>query len=105
MMNKTIELVKEWGYNRGILKAGDSSLESRLAQFTKTQEEVTELLVAIKDYERAEAIDAIGDVIVTLIMQAELWGTDIQTCLERAYEEISKRKGKMINGVFVKEMN
>lgn len=103
-MNETIELVKNWGYERGILRDGDASLESRLAQFTKTQEEVTELLVAIKDYDRAEAIDAIGDVIVTLIMQAELWGTTVEHCLDSAYEVISKRKGKMVNGVFVKDV-
>ena len=103
-MNETVAKVREWGYNKGILREGDSTLESRLSQFTKTQEEVTELLVAIKDYDRAEAIDAIGDVIVTLIMQAELWGTSVEHCLDSAYEVISKRSGKMVNGVFVKEM-
>jgi NTP pyrophosphatase (non-canonical NTP hydrolase) len=103
-MIRTVEDIKNWGYDRGILRDGDASLESRLAQFTKTQEEVTELLVAIKNYDRAEAIDAIGDIIVTLVMQAELWGTNIEHCLDVAYEVISKRSGKMVNGVFVKEI-
>lgn len=29
--------------------------------------------------------------------------TTLRECVELAYEEISKRKGKMINGIFVKE--
>ena len=33
---------------------------------------------------------------------AELCGTTIEECTERAYAEIVNRKGKMINGTFVK---
>lgn len=31
------------------------------------------------------------------------YNTDLRECVELAYNEISRRKGKMINGVFVKE--
>lgn len=31
------------------------------------------------------------------------WGTTAESCLEEAYEVIKDRKGKMIDGVFVKE--
>ncbi len=37
---------------------------------------------------------------VILAMQEDL---DITECIEMAYNEIKDRKGKMINGVFVKE--
>jgi len=32
-----------------------------------------------------------------------LCGLDIEDCIESAYDVISKRKGKMINGTFVKD--
>lgn len=71
-------------------------------QLEKLQEEVQELLDAEN---RADEIDAVGDITVVLIgycMQRELVFED---CLQSAYDEIKDRKGKVINGVFVKEAN
>jgi len=48
-------------------------------------------------------MDAIGDITVTLIIQAEMQGLDFQDCLQAAYDVISKRTGKMIDGQFVKD--
>ncbi len=50
-----------------------------------------------------EIKDAIGDILVTLIIQSKMQNLDILDCLRIAYDTISKRKGKMIGGVFVKE--
>jgi NTP pyrophosphatase (non-canonical NTP hydrolase) len=47
--------------------------------------------------------DDIGDIVVTLIINAALHNTSVEKCLELAWNEIKDRKGKMINGVFVKE--
>ena len=47
--------------------------------------------------------DGIGDMVVVLTNLAELCGTTIEICIEKAYKEISDRKGKMINGTFVKD--
>ena len=47
-------------------------------------------------------MDGIGDMVVVLTNLAELCGTTIEECTERAYAEIVNRKGKMINGTFVK---
>lgn len=44
-----------------------------------------------------------GDIFVTLIILCEQIGIDPAQCLSMAYEKISKRKGKTINGTFVKE--
>lgn len=43
-----------------------------------------------------------GDVFVTLIILCEDIGIDPIVCLEMAYEKISKRRGRTINGTFVK---
>lgn len=44
-----------------------------------------------------------GDIFVTLIILCEQLNMDPVYCLRKAYEKISKRKGKTINGTFVKE--
>lgn len=44
-----------------------------------------------------------GDIFVTLIILCEQIGIDPVECLSMAYEKIKDRKGKTINGCFVKE--
>lgn len=44
-----------------------------------------------------------GDIFVTLIILCNQLGIDCVECLQLAYEKISKRKGKTVNGLFVKE--
>lgn len=90
--------IEDWGWDKGILPDADP-----LAQWTKTMEEATELGVAIANRNREEVKDAIGDIIVTLTMQAEAWGLTPQQCMEHALGVITKRKGKMVDGVFVKD--
>jgi NTP pyrophosphatase (non-canonical NTP hydrolase) len=58
---------------------------------------------AIVDNNRLDIEDAIGDIMVTMIIQAEMQGVTIEECLNSAYDIISKRTGKMINGQFVKD--
>jgi len=93
--------VVAWGRNKGIL---DWTMHfKRKAQFQKTKEEVQELEEAICACNRDEALDAIGDILVTLIMQAVLWDTNLNECLHKAYEEIKDRSGRMVDGVFIKD--
>jgi hypothetical protein len=58
--------------------------------------------VAMDDKDSAK-LDAIGDMIVVLTNIAERNKSSLETCLGIAYNEIKDRKGKMINGSFVKE--
>lgn len=90
--------VETWAQTKGILDKA-----TPMAQGLKTLEEVTEMLNAIRTNDNNELIDAIGDVIVTLIIQAKMNNLNIVLCLQSAYNVISNRKGKMINGVFVKD--
>ena len=50
-----------------------------------------------------DVADDIGDMIVVLINIAERNNLTIEECLEVAYNDIKDRKGKMVDGVFVKE--
>jgi NTP pyrophosphatase (non-canonical NTP hydrolase) len=90
--------VLDWASDRNILQGSDAQ-----SQFQKTLEETMELYHAIEETNRDEVLDAIGDIIVTLIIQAHYWNTNLTECSSLAYDEIKDRKGKLIDGVFVKE--
>lgn len=97
--------IRSWGFDKGILREfeGPELPARRKAQALKTVEEVNELLEAIESGDRDAARDAIGDVVVTLIMQCELWETGLGSCVYDAYQEIKNRTGKMVNGQFEKD--
>lgn len=91
-------LVIAWASQKGILENGTPR-----AQAGKTEEEVQELIDAIDTDNRAEVIDALGDILVTIIIQAEMQGLKLTECLESAYNVISKRTGVMKDGQFHKD--
>jgi len=92
--------IRKWARDRGIYASGDQK-----TQYVKLQEESGELAKALLDRDDAEMQDAIGDMVVVLTNLAELSQMRIEDCIDAAYDEISSRKGKMINGTFVKEDN
>ena len=96
--NQLEALVIEWADNKGILKNGTPS-----AQANKTMEECQELVDAIQDDNRDEIADALGDILVTIIIQAKMQNMSLVECLEGAYNVITKRTGKMVDGQFVKD--
>ena len=95
---KMFENIRDWAQTRGLYDKGNSH-----TQYVKLQEEAGELAKALLENDKAEVIDAIGDMVVVLTNLAHLQGVHIETCIAEAYKVISKRKGKMINGTFVKD--
>lgn len=91
-------LVEVWAHQKGILEKATPQ-----AQAEKTLEEVHELIDAIATNDKLEIEDALGDILVTIIIQAKIQNVSLIKCLEGAYNVISKRTGKMINGTFVKD--
>ena len=92
------DLVLKWADERGLLKA-----ENAPKQMLKLMEEVGELAGAMAKNKPGDIIDAIGDIQVVLIILSKQLGIDYKECLIYAYNEIKERKGKLINGVFVKD--
>lgn len=91
--------VEAWGTDRGIIQNGKP-----MGQAIKTLEETVELIDAINKQDQVEIIDAIGDIIVTLIMQCGIQKVTLEHCLEQAYNQIKHRKGYLTaEGIFVKE--
>ena len=72
-------------------------------QALKLVEEVGETSRAILKGNHEDIIDGIGDCVVVLTNLAELVNTPIEECIDRAWNEIKDRKGKMDNGTFKKD--
>ena len=74
------------------------------AQSMKAVEEINELVDALRDDNKFDAIDAIGDTVVCLINVCALLDVNLTDCLEAAYLQIKDRRGYMnAEGLFVKE--
>jgi len=97
-LNDLTRKIEQWG-----TKVGIRYESSPYAQFTKTVEETHELGTAIQENNRDEIKDAIGDIYVTLVMQTMKWDLTMEECIQQAYDTIKVRKGRMVNGQFVKE--
>lgn len=93
----TTELIKKWAKDRGLDKSDPK------AQMVKLLEELGELANGINKERQEQIVDSIGDVYVVLTILSMQLGLDVENCIYMAYQEIKDRKGKMIDGVFVKE--
>ena len=92
------DCIRAWADERGLYEKGDPK-----TQYIKLMEETGEIGRAILKNDTEQIIDGIGDAVVVLTNLAELCGVPIEECIQEAYNVISKRKGKMINGTFVKD--
>jgi hypothetical protein len=98
ILEELVAKVSAWGQERKISVNGRP-----MTQGIKTLEECHELLEAINTNNVHEVRDAIGDIVVTLIMQCDLQGFTLDECLYQAYEEIKDRKGELNEvGDFIK---
>ena len=92
------DLIRNWATVRGLYEGGNT-----FTQYVKLQEEAGELAKALLTNDHDEINDAIGDMVVVLTNMAHLHGTEIEDCIDAAYNVIAARTGKMINGTFVKD--
>jgi len=100
MQNNNINyahLIRQWAVARNLHTADYAK------QMLKLMEETGELASALAKHENAGIIDAIGDIYVVLTIIAMQLNMRIEDCIVSAYNEIKDRKGKLVNGVFVKE--
>ncbi len=94
------EAIIQWAEDRNMIKKDRLTV---LAQFAKVSEEQGELSAGINKNDREKIEDSLGDILVTLIILSRDLNVDLLDCLRGAYNVIKNRKGKTINGVFVKE--
>lgn len=94
----TTQLIRLWAENRNLIRGATIS-----AQFQKLGEEFGELGRALIEDDPVKIKDAIGDMYVVLTILAAQYNMLVEDCIESAYNEIKDRKGKMVDGIFVKE--
>lgn len=77
--------------------------DNKFQQLAKVMEELGELSSAILKKDITETIDSIGDTYITLVILANQMGYSLEDCAKRAFKVIEYRKGKTVNGTFIKE--
>ena len=97
-LGELVALIQNWAWDRNLI---DGSTHN--AQMLKLMEEVGELAGGVCKGKADVIKDSIGDVFVVLTIIAAQMGWSIEECAQAAYDEIKDRKGRMVDGVFVKE--
>lgn len=100
MVNMTIDILEksivQWHHDRNLIDGATDK-----DQFMKLIQECGELSDNI--CKQRDIRDDIGDIIVVLINITERNGLTLQECMQVAYDDIKDRKGRMVDGVFLKE--
>ena len=90
------ELIGQWHRDRNLID-GSTDKDQYLKLIQETGE-LSDSLCKNKDIR-----DDIGDMMVVLINIMVRNNLTITECLSVAYDDIKNRKGKMVDGVFIKE--
>jgi len=91
-----INQITDWHHDKNLIEG--STDKDQLAKLIQEMGELSDNICKGKT-----PIDDIGDIIVVLINIAVRNKLTITECLENAYDDIKDRKGKMVNGIFIKE--
>lgn len=99
-MDKLIEKITDWGFEKGI--------NNPEKQFQKLAEEMLEAHEAYLKGRLSFAlpyhlIEELGDIGVVWVLLCDMLGISPLDALEAAHDKNKDRKGKTINGSFVKE--
>lgn len=92
--------VAQWAHDRNLIEGTTSD-----KQFVKLIEEAGEVAECLAK-NRHESLKAeIGDMLVVLEILCEQNNTSLNECLLLAWMKIKDRKGRMVDGYFVKEVD
>ena len=90
------EAIGQWHKDRNLI--GGSTDKDQYMKLIQEAGELSDSLCKGKDIR-----DDIGDMMVVLINIAERNNVTIEECLLNAWDDIKDRKGKMVDGIFIKE--
>lgn len=97
MINPQFENIRQWAEDRNLIEGSKP-----VNQISKLIEEMGELATGVNKGKNDLIADGIGDSIVVLTILAKQCGLNIEDCIDLAWNEIKDRKGRMIDGIFVK---
>ena len=89
--------IKGWAVDRNLHTA------DHVKQALKLGEEFGELCQGIVKGNEEQIKDSLGDMYVVMTILSMQLGLEIEECVYHAYDEIKGRKGKMVDGIFIKE--
>lgn len=96
-LDQLVKQVEQWSIDKNLHNGNPDR------QALKFYEEAGEVASALSRGQIDALKDGIGDTVVTLIILAQQHDMTLQECLQFAYDEIKNRKGKTINGTFIKQ--
>ena len=91
-----IDKVIHWHYERNLIEG--STDKDQVLKLAQELGELSDSVCKSKDIK-----DDIGDMLVVMLNIAERNGVILAECLQQAWNDIKNRKGRMIDGIFVKE--
>jgi len=91
-----IQKITQWHHDRNLIEGATD--KDQLAKLIQEMGELSDNICKGNDIR-----DDIGDMLVVLINIMERNNITIEECLAVAYMDIKDRKGKMVDGIFVKE--
>jgi uncharacterized protein YabN with tetrapyrrole methylase and pyrophosphatase domain len=98
-MQNIVDKIIQWHKDRNLLEGSTDK-----DQVLKLLQELGELSDHVcKDSHEMLIADDLGDMMVVMINIMARNNLTIEECLEKAYNDIKNRKGKMVDGIFVKE--
>ena len=90
------QLIAQWHRDRNLIEGSTDK-----DQYLKLIQEAGELSDSLR--KEKDIRDDVGDMMVVLINIMVRNNLTMKECLAVAYDDIKDRKGKMIDGIFVKE--
>jgi NTP pyrophosphatase (non-canonical NTP hydrolase) len=98
MINEQFDRIRTWADARNLIEGSKP-----VNQVSKLVEELGELATGVNKGKMDLIADGIGDAVVVLTILAKQCNMNIEDCIDVAWNEIKDRKGKMVDGIFVKE--
>ena len=95
-MEQLVKNIIQWHYDRNLIDGATD--KDQLAKLVQEMGELSDSICKEKDVK-----DDIGDMIVVLLNIAERNNVTLEECLEQAWEDIKDRKGRMVDGIFIKK--
>ena len=95
-MKEVIENIEQWHYDRNLINGATDK-----DQVLKLMQELGELSDNV--CKGNDIRDDLGDMMVVMINIMVRNQITMEECLEVAYNDIKDRKGRMVDGIFVKE--
>mgnify|MGYP003116142846 FL=1 len=91
-----VKLIEQWHEDRNLIKG--STDKDQVLKLVQELGELSDSICKEKDMR-----DDLGDMLVVMINIMKRNNISIEECLQKAYDDIKDRKGKMVDGIFVKE--